>query len=95
MHRNNKGFEHFEEWQEQIINQEIIEQKNLNKKIAEETEWLHKGVTARRKRNMGALRRLQQCVWNAKNKSNKRAPSTWKLKKGISVQNDCRGQTHT
>ena len=60
LHRNNKGFEHFEEWQEQIINQEIIEQKNLNKKIAEETEWLHKGVTARRKRNMGRLRRLQQ-----------------------------------
>ena len=49
-----------EEWQEQIINQEIIEQKNLNKKIAEETEWLHKGVTARRRRNMGRLRRLQQ-----------------------------------
>ena len=60
LHQNNKGFSAFEEWQEQIINQEIIEQKNLNKKIAEETEWLHKGVTARRKRNMGRLRRLQQ-----------------------------------
>lgn len=60
MHRNNKGFKFFEEWQEQIINQEIIDQINLNKKIAEETEWLHKGVTARRRRNMGRLRRLQQ-----------------------------------
>ena len=60
MHRNDKGFKFFEEWQEQIINQEIIEQTNLNKKIAEETEWLHKGVTARRRRNMGRLRRLQQ-----------------------------------
>ncbi|MBR1949224.1 MAG: ATP-binding cassette domain-containing protein [Alphaproteobacteria bacterium] len=58
MHLNNKGFAHFEEWQEQIINQEIIAQNNLNKKIAEETEWLHKGVTARRRRNMGRLRRL-------------------------------------
>ena len=58
MHMNNKGFAHFEEWQEQIINQEIIAQNNLNKKIAEETEWLHKGVTARRRRNMGRLRRL-------------------------------------
>ncbi len=58
MHMNNKGFANFEEWQEQIINQEIIEQNNLNKKIAEETEWLHKGVTARRRRNMGRLRRL-------------------------------------
>ncbi len=60
MHRSNKGFKFFEEWQEQIINQELIEQANLNKKIMEETEWLQKGVTARRKRNMGRLRRLQQ-----------------------------------
>lgn len=60
LRRNNRGFKFFEEWQEQVINQEIIEQKYLNKKIEDETEWLHKGVTARRKRNMGRLRRLQQ-----------------------------------
>lgn len=60
LRRNNKGFAFFEEWENQVIDQEIIEQKALNKKIAEETEWLHKGVTARRKRNMGRLRRLQQ-----------------------------------
>lgn len=58
LRRNNKGFGFFEEWQDQIIEQEIIAQKYLNKKIAEETQWLHKGVTARRKRNMGRLRRL-------------------------------------
>lgn len=58
MHLSNKGFAFFESWQEEIINQEIINQNNLNKKIAEETEWLHKGVTARRRRNMGRLRRL-------------------------------------
>lgn len=60
LRRNNKGFDSFEEWEDQVIEQEIIEQKALNKKIAEETEWLHKGVTARRRRNMGRLRRLQQ-----------------------------------
>lgn len=60
LRRNNKGFSSFEDWENQVIDQEIIEQKALNKKIAEETEWLHKGVTARRKRNMGRLRRLQQ-----------------------------------
>ena len=60
LRRNNKGFDAFEEWEDQVIEQEIIEQKALNKKIAEETEWLHKGVTARRRRNMGRLRRLQQ-----------------------------------
>ena len=60
LRRNNKCFSAFEDWEDQVIEQEIIEQKALNKKIAEETEWLHKGVTARRRRNMGRLRRLQQ-----------------------------------
>jgi ATP-binding cassette subfamily F protein uup len=59
-HYNNKGFSKFDEWQEEILNQEIIKEKYLNKKLEEETEWLHKGVTARRKRNQGRLRRLQQ-----------------------------------
>jgi len=57
---HHKGFKFFEQWQEQVIDQEIIEQKHLNKKLEEETEWLHKGVTARRRRNQGRLRRLQQ-----------------------------------
>lgn len=60
LRRSNRGFKYFDEWQEQVIDQEIIEQKYLSKKIEEETEWLHKGVTARRRRNMGRLRRLQQ-----------------------------------
>lgn len=67
VHSNDKGYSAFEAWQEEIINQEIIEQKNLNKRIQEETEWLHKGVTARRKRNMGRLRRLQQLRLERKN----------------------------
>lgn len=60
LHSNSKGFADFDQWQEQILEQEIIAQKYLNKKIEEETEWLHKGVTARRKRNQGRLRRLEQ-----------------------------------
>lgn len=60
VHTNNKGFSSFEAWQEEILNQEIIKEKYLNKKLDEETEWLHKGVTARRRRNQGRLRRLQQ-----------------------------------
>lgn len=60
VHANNKGFADFERWQEDILNQEIIKEKYLNKKLEEETEWLHKGVTARRRRNQGRLRRLQQ-----------------------------------
>lgn len=60
VHSSNKGFSNFEIWQEEIINQEIIKEKYLNKKLEEETEWLHKGVTARRRRNQGRLRRLKE-----------------------------------
>ena len=56
---NEKGFDDFERWQDQVLDEEIIAQKYLNKKIDEELVWLHKGVTARRKRNQGRLRRLE------------------------------------
>ena len=58
-HEQNKGFAFFEDWRDKILEQEENEQANLARKIARETVWLHKGVTARRKRNMGRLRRLQ------------------------------------
>ncbi len=60
VHACNQGFSAFDAWQEEILNQEIIKEKYLNKRLEEETEWLHKGVTARRRRNQGRLRRLQQ-----------------------------------
>ena len=58
-HEQNKGFADFEDWRDKILEQEESERENLARKIARETVWLHKGVTARRKRNMGRLRRLQ------------------------------------
>ncbi|MBS0271157.1 MAG: ATP-binding cassette domain-containing protein [Proteobacteria bacterium] len=53
-----KGFPFFEEWAEDIVEHEIRTQEKLSQKIAQETEWLHRGVTARRRRNMGRLRNL-------------------------------------
>ena len=54
----NKGFDAFNDWQERVYEQEETERNRLNKKIDAETEWLHKGVTARRKRNQGRLHKL-------------------------------------
>ncbi len=53
-----KGYPFFEEWAEEIIEHETRTQEKLTQKIAQETEWLHRGVTARRRRNMGRLRNL-------------------------------------
>lgn len=82
LYTNDKGYAYFNEWQEEIINQEIIEQKNLNKRIQEETEWLHKGVTARRKRNMGRLRRLQQLRQERKNQIKQTSSVKFEIDKG-------------
>ncbi len=53
-----KGYASFEEWAEDIVEREVRTQEKLSQKIAQETEWLHRGVTARRRRNMGRLRNL-------------------------------------
>ena len=55
---NTKGFSAFEPWSEHLLEMEERTLMRLNKKLIQETDWLHKGVTARRKRNQGRLRRL-------------------------------------
>ena len=56
--RSEKGFAHFESWSEEILEREAVESAKLDKLIAQETVWSHQGITARRKRNQGRLRRL-------------------------------------
>ncbi len=58
--RSDKGFAHFEAWSEQILEREAVEAAKLDKLIAQETVWSHQGITARRKRNQGRLRRLHE-----------------------------------
>ena len=47
-----KGFSDFEEWSKNLIEQERRELENKKKILHEEMQWLSKGVTARRKRNV-------------------------------------------
>jgi len=56
--RLEKGFGGFETWRDEVIEHEERTRHEMDRKLAVETEWLHKGVTARRKRNMGRLRSL-------------------------------------
>ncbi len=50
--RLNRGFEHFEEWRDKLLEEEEILQQKLTQRIATEEHWMRYGVTARRKRNM-------------------------------------------
>lgn len=52
------GFEKFEEWQEKVYAEEAEALKKLDKVIKEETRWSVEGISARRTRNQGRLRRL-------------------------------------
>ncbi|MGF1562332.1 MAG: ATP-binding cassette domain-containing protein [Geminicoccaceae bacterium] len=52
------GYAAFEAWRDAVFEEEANELYRLNKRIVSETGWLQTGVTARRKRNMGRLRKL-------------------------------------
>ncbi len=56
--RLEKGFAAFEQWRDTVLEEEERDARKLDRKIAAESEWLAKGVTARRKRNQGRLRAL-------------------------------------
>jgi ATP-binding cassette subfamily F protein uup len=55
---NNQGYKNFDEWSQNIIDQEQRELQNLQKKVELESGWLQTGVTGRRKRNIGRLHHL-------------------------------------
>ena len=56
--RLDRGFEHFEAWRDELIEQEELASHKLDRKIEREKEWMHGGVTARRKRNVRRVREL-------------------------------------
>lgn len=58
LRNHGKGFSAFEEWSEEILRTEEVETRKLDKRIADETDWSRKGITARRARNEGRLRAL-------------------------------------
>lgn len=49
---NGKGYGQFEEWSEQVMEEEEARLQKLGRKLVEEEHWRERGVTARRKRNM-------------------------------------------
>jgi ATP-binding cassette subfamily F protein uup len=55
-----RGFAHFENWRDELLAQEELEQHKLDRKIAAEEDWVRYGVSGRRKRNQGRLAKLQQ-----------------------------------
>ncbi|PSQ92112.1 MAG: ABC transporter ATP-binding protein [Proteobacteria bacterium SW_6_67_9] len=53
-------YDNFLRRREERLNAEAQEQKRFDKKLAQEEAWIRQGVKARRKRNMGRVRQLQE-----------------------------------
>ncbi|MGE5145846.1 MAG: ABC-F family ATP-binding cassette domain-containing protein [Candidatus Eiseniibacteriota bacterium] len=59
LRRNDQGFADFDRWSEAVLEAELREAEKLDSKLRDETRWLLRGVTARRRRNQGRLRKLE------------------------------------
>ena len=57
--RQETGFEGFETWRDKIWDEEDQARHKLNRKIKSEARWAVEGISARRKRNQGRVRALQ------------------------------------
>ncbi|WP_299671186.1 ATP-binding cassette domain-containing protein [uncultured Roseobacter sp.] len=57
--RQEKGFEAFETWRDTVWEEEDLQRHKLNRKIKAEARWAVEGISARRKRNQGRVRALQ------------------------------------
>lgn len=58
--RIEKGFDHFEAWRDSTWAEEDTQRHKLNRKIKAEARWAVEGISARRKRNQGRVRALQE-----------------------------------
>lgn len=57
--RLDQGFAAFEEWRDKVWSDEDEARHKLDRKIRHEAKWAVEGISARRKRNMGRVRALQ------------------------------------
>ena len=54
------GFGGFEAWRDKVWEEEDVARHKLNRKIKAEARWAVEGISARRKRNQGRVRALQE-----------------------------------
>lgn len=58
--RQETGFDGFEVWRDKLWEEEDQQRHKLNRKIKSEGRWAVEGISARRKRNQGRVRALQE-----------------------------------
>ena len=60
LRRREGDFAQFDSWSEGILAEEAVVLHKMDRRIAAETKWSREGISARRKRNQGRLRELEE-----------------------------------
>ncbi len=82
--RQEKGFEAFEEWRDATWEEEDIQRHKLDRKIKAEARWAVEGISARRKRNQGRVRALQDLRAERSNMIRRQGTAAMELSEGSS-----------
>lgn len=80
--RQEKGFGAFEAWRDQVWEEEDTQRHKLNRKIKAEARWAVEGISARRKRNQGRVRALQDLRAERASQINRQGAAAMALEAG-------------
>lgn len=86
--RIERGFGAFEDWRDEVLEQEEKERHKLDRKIVAELDWVRHGVSGRRKRNMRRLGQLH--TMRKERREERKAVGTVKMAVG---EGDVSGKT--
>ena len=80
--RQEQGFDAFEVWRDKIWEEEDDQRHKLNRKIKAEARWAVEGISARRKRNQGRVRALQDLRQSRSNMIRRQGAAQMALESG-------------
>ncbi|MBQ0805247.1 ABC-F family ATP-binding cassette domain-containing protein [Sulfitobacter sp. HGT1] len=80
--RQEIGFGGFEAWRDQMWEEEDMQRHKLNRKIKAEARWAVEGISARRKRNQGRVRALQDLRAERASQINRQGTAAMALEAG-------------
>src|SRR6056297_1193939 len=80
--RQERGFAHFEAWRDKVWEEEDQQRHKLDRKIRAEARWAVEGISARRKRNQGRVRELQNLRETRSNMIRRQGTAAMDLERG-------------
>ena len=80
--RLESGYDKFEEWQMELLEQEKVANHKMDRLIKEEHRWSVEGISARRTRNQGRMRKLRDLKQDRSNRVDQEGTATFSADSG-------------